>query len=152
MSSRLSEAPSSVSVVTAETIKLFGYRTLADLLRAQRGFFVSDDRNYSYAGVRGFGRSGDYNTRLLVLVDGHRINDNTYDSVTIGNDFIIDLDLVERVEIIRGPASSLYGNNAFFGVVNLITRHGKGLSGLELAAEAGRLRNLQRADQLRHTF
>lgn len=133
----VSEAPASVSVVTAETIKLFGYRTLADILRAQRGMYVTDDRNYSYAGVRGFGRSGDFNSRLLVLLDGHRVNDNTYDSVYIGNDFVIDLDLVERVEIIRGPASSLYGNNAFFGVINIITRHGKGLNGLELASEAG---------------
>ena len=132
-----SEAPASVSIVTSQTIKLFGYRTLADILRAQRGFYVTDDRNYRYAGVRGFGRSGDFNTRLLVLVDGHRINDNTYDSVYIGEDFILDLDLVERVEIIRGPASSLYGNNAFFGVVNVITRHGKGLKGVELAGSTG---------------
>jgi outer membrane receptor for ferrienterochelin and colicins len=135
----VSEAPASISIVTAETIKLFGYRNLAEILRAQRGMFVSDDRNYSYAGVRGFGRTGDFNTRLLVLVDGHRINDNTYDSVYIGNDFIIDVDLIDRVEIIRGPASSLYGNNAFFGVVNVITRHGKGLKGVELATEAGSL-------------
>ncbi len=133
----LSEAPSSISVVTAETIKLFGYRTLADLLRAQRGFFVSNDRNYSYVGVRGFGRSGDYNSRLLVLVDGHRINESSYDSALLGEDFIIDLDLVERVEIIRGPASSLYGNSAFFGVINVITRHGTGLRGMELAGSAG---------------
>lgn len=135
----LSEAPASVSIVTRETIKLFGYRTLADVLRAQRGLFVSDDRNYSYVGMRGFGRSGDYNSRLLVLVDGHRINESTYDSVSIGNDFIIDLDLVERLEIIRGPSSSLYGNNAFFGVINVITRHGKGLKGPELSTELGHL-------------
>ena len=135
----ISEAPASISVVTAETIKLFGYRTLADLLRAQRGFFVSNDRNYSYVGVRGFGRSGDYNSRLLVLVDGHRINESSYDSALMGEDFIIDLDLVERVEIIRGPASSLYGNSAFFGVINVITRHGTGLRGMELAGSAGGL-------------
>lgn len=133
----ISEAPSSISVVTAETIKLFGYRTLADLLRAQRGFFVSNDRNYSYVGVRGFGRSGDYNSRLLVLVDGHRINESSYDSALMGEDFILDLDLVQRVEIIRGPASSLYGNSAFFGVINVITRHGTGLRGMELAGSAG---------------
>lgn len=135
----LSEAPSSISVVTAETIKLFGYRTLADLLRAQRGFFISNDRNYSYVGVRGFGRSGDYNSRLLVLVDGHRINESSYDSALVGEDFILDLDLVERVEIIRGPASSLYGNSAFFGVINVISRHGTGLRGLEMAGSAGGL-------------
>lgn len=135
----LSEAPASISVVTAETIKVFGYRTLADLLRAQRGFFVSNDRNYSYVGLRGFGRSGDYNSRLLVLVDGHRINESSYDSALLGEDFILDLDLVERVEIIRGPASSLYGNSAFFGVINVITRHGMGLRGMELAGSAGGL-------------
>lgn len=135
----VSEAPAAVSVITADAIKLFGYRTLADILRAQRGMFVTDDRNYSYIGIRGFGRTGDYNTRLLILVDGHRINDNTFDSVYIGNDFILDLDLIDRVEIIRGPASSLYGNNAFFGVVNVITRHARGLKGVELASETGHL-------------
>jgi outer membrane receptor for ferrienterochelin and colicin len=77
---KITEAPSKVSIVTDDEIRRYGYRTLADILRSLPGFYVSYDRNYSYVGVRGFGVPGDYNTRVLMLVDGHRINDNIYDS------------------------------------------------------------------------
>ena len=56
----------------------FGYRTVADILRSVRGFYVTHDRNYSFLGVRGFSRPGDYNSRVLLLIDGHRLNDNIF--------------------------------------------------------------------------
>ncbi|MBE0603558.1 MAG: TonB-dependent receptor plug domain-containing protein, partial [Deltaproteobacteria bacterium] len=114
-----SEAPTYASVVTAEDIRRNGYRTLADLLRTVPDVFVTNDRNYSYVGIRGFQPPGDYNTRVLLRVDGHRMNNAVYDQAMIGNEFPIDIDLVERVEIVRGPSSSLYGSNAFFGVINV---------------------------------
>ena len=134
---KISEAPSAVSIITALDIKKYGYRTLADLLRSVRSFYVTYDRNYTYMGVRGFGRPADYNTRILVLIDGHRANDNVYDGAYIGTESIIDIDLVDRVEVIRGPGSSLYGSNAFFAVVNVITKRGRDLKGGEASAEAG---------------
>ncbi len=137
---KVSEAPSAVTIITANDIRTYGYRTLADILKAARGFSVTYDRNYNYLGVRGFGRPGDYNTRVLLLVDGHRMNENVYDRARIGTDFILDVDLIDRVEISRGPGSSLYGSNAFFGIVNIITRHGREIQGMELAGEAGTLR------------
>lgn len=134
---KVSEAPSSITIITAEDIRKYGYRTLADILRSVRGFTVSYDRNYHYVGVRGFGRLGDFNTRILLLVDGHRINDSIFDSAAIGPDFVLDVDLIERVEVSRGPGSSLYGSNAFFGVVNIITRRGADVGHGELSTEAG---------------
>ncbi len=134
---KVTEAPSSVSITTADEIKKYGYRTLSDILRSVRGFYVSYDRINNYVGVRGFSRPGDYNTRMLLLVDGHRTNDNIYDSAAIDTGFILDVDLIDRIEIIRGPSSSLYGTNAFFGVINVITKRGHNLNGVEVTGEAG---------------
>lgn len=131
------EAPAVVSVVTADDIRLFGYRTLAEVLGSMRGLYVSYDRSYHYLGTRGFATPGDYNTRVLLLVNGVRFNDNLYDQATIGTDFPLDLDLVDRVEFVPGPGSAVYGANAFFGVVNVITRNGRQLAGPQLSVEAG---------------
>jgi iron complex outermembrane receptor protein len=132
---KANEAPSSITLIGAEDIRRYGYRTLADILRSVRGFYTTYDRNYSYVGVRGFGRPTDYNSRLLVMVDGHRINDSIFDGAYIGTEFVVDVDNIDRVEIIRGPGSALYGTNALFAVVNIITRRGRDLDGTEVSAE-----------------
>lgn len=131
------EAPASVSIVTAEQIQEYGYRTLADILRTVPGFYVTYDRNYSFVGVRGVGRLGDWNSLILVMVDGHRMNNNIFDEAMVGTEFQVDVDLIERVEIILGPSSSLYGTNAFLAVINVITRKRQDLNGVEVSAEAG---------------
>jgi outer membrane receptor for ferrienterochelin and colicins len=132
-----SEAPSSVTVVTADEIQEYGYRTLADILRSVPGFYVTYDRAYSFVGVRGFGRLGDWNSRVLVMIDGHRINNNILGQAYLGNEFLVDVDMIERVEIVRGPSSSLYGTSAFFAVINVITRTNKQVKGLELSFQPG---------------
>ncbi len=134
---KVTEAPASVSIVTADEIRKYGYRTLSDILRSLRSFNITYDRNYTFVGVRGFGRAGDYNSRILLQVDGHRLNDNVYSLALIGTEFPVDVDLIDRVEVVRGPGSSLYGNDAFFAVVNVITRRGGDLRGAELSGEAG---------------
>ncbi len=134
---KASEAPSSVTVVSATDIRRFGYRKLADILNSIRGVYVHSDRNYSYLGVRGFGSLGSYNSRVLVMVDGYRLNDPIYGQGSIGLEFPVDVDLIERVEFVPGPGSAIYGSNAFFGVVNVITRNGKAIAGVEATAEAG---------------
>jgi len=132
-----SDAPSSVTVITRDDIQKYGYRNLADVLQSVRGFYITYDRNYSYLGVRGFQRPGDYNSRILLLIDGHRLNDNIYGQGYIGNDLPVDLDMIERIEIVRGATSSLYGTSAFFGVINLITRRRNDLGGIEVSFEPG---------------
>jgi len=128
------QAPSSVTVVTAEEIRKYGYRDLAEILRSVRSFYLTNDRNYSYLGVRGFGRPGDYNTRVLLLVNGHRINDAVYDQAFVGLTLPVDAGSIDRVEIIRGPSSSLYGTNALFGVINVITKDGLAENGIKVSA------------------
>lgn len=140
---KTTEAPSRITIITSDQIKKYGYRTLADILRSVGGFYVSYDRNYTYLGVRGFSRPGDYNSRILLLIDGHRINDNLYDTAAIGTEFILDIDLIDKVEIVRGPSSSIYGSNALFGVINVITKKGRSLNGLETSGEVGGFRTLK---------
>ena len=135
----VTEAPASVTFITAQEIARFGYRSLADILRSVRGMYVTDDRNFSYVGMRGFGKPGDYNSRILLLINGHRVNDNVFGQAEIGAEFGLDPAMFERVEIIRGPASSLYGDSAFFAVVNVITRTGASLNGGSITVEAGTL-------------
>jgi outer membrane receptor for ferrienterochelin and colicins len=134
---KASDAPTTVTVITAEEIQKHGYRTLADVLRSVRGFYVINDRNYSYVGVRGLSRPGDYNARILFLLDGHRVNDNIYDGAYVGAGIPIDMDLIERIEIIRGPHSSVYGTGAFVAVINVITKRGRDLRATEVSGEAG---------------
>ncbi len=126
------DAPSRVSVITREQIRAFGYRTIAEALAGQGGIFTSYDRQYTYVGVRGFAPPGDYNTRILLLLNGQRLNEELYSSPSLGTDGLVDIGLVERIEIVRGPGSSLYGSNAFLATVNVITRSGDDVAGGEV--------------------
>jgi outer membrane receptor for ferrienterochelin and colicin len=130
------DVASFVSVVTASDIKRHGYRTLSAVLRTLPSFYVSNDRNYSFLGVRGFERSGDYNSRVLLLINGLRTNDNVFASAYLGEEFSVDVDMIDRIEVIRGPAAAIYGSNAFFAVINVVTKSGGSLEGGEVAGSA----------------
>jgi len=134
---KATQAPSNVTVLTSADIRAYGWRTLADALRSIRGLYTSNDRSYSYLGARGFLRSGDLNTRFLLQIDGTRINDPVFDQAQLGGEFPLDLDLVDRIEFVPGPGSSIYGANAFFGVINVITRRASDLEGPRGTLEAG---------------
>ena len=132
------EAAASVSIVTSEDIERYGYRTLDDVLESVRGFYLSGDRNYLYVGVRGFGRPTDYNNRIVVLLDGHPLNETYYNGLSVmGAGLGLDMHAVDRIEVVRGPASSLYGTNAMLAVVNVVTRPGLALDGGRVAVDAG---------------
>ena len=131
----VANAPSSVTIVTAEEIRRYGWRTLDEVLRAQRSFYTSYDRNYTYLGVRGFSRPSDYSNRLLLLVDGHKINETVYGSAFFGTDLALNLAEIERIEIVRGPGSALYGTGALFAVVNLITKNPLAFDGADITGE-----------------
>src|ERR1700691_3346541 len=100
---KVTDATAFVTIITSEAIQKYGYRTPDDIMRTVPVFYVTYDRNYSSLGVRGFGLPGQYNNSIALLVDGHRLNDNIYEGNLIGTDFPIDVDLIDRVEVIRGP-------------------------------------------------
>ncbi len=127
------EVAAAVSVITRDEIKAFGWRTLDQALASLPGIHITYDRQYSYLGARGFGLPGDYNTRVLLTINGNRVNDAVYDAAMIGREFPLDMDLVDRIEFIAGPGGAVYGQNAMFGVVNVITRSGAQVDGGEVA-------------------
>ena len=131
------DAPASVSVLTAGDIRAYGWRTLAEVLNGVRGVHLRYDRFYNYIGVRGLARPGDFNSRLLVLIDGMRVNDNIYGQAGVGREFPLDVALIERVEFVPGPGSALYGSNAVQGVVNIVTKSASSLPGLAVGGEVG---------------
>ena len=134
---RIADLPASVSILTANDIRAYGWRTLADALRSLRGFNVTYDRTYSYAGVRGLSPAGDPKPRLNILIDGISATENIYDSVLLGGEFPLDADLIDRIEVVRGPSASVVGGDALGGVINIITRSGIGMRGAEIAVSAG---------------
>lgn len=134
---QVSDAPSAVSIVTAQDIHDYGYRTLAEILSSMRGLNVTNDRIYEFLGGRGFGRPGDYTGRIMLLIDGVQANDNVYNQSYLGTDGLLDTEIIDRVEYVSGPGSVSYGNNAFYGIINVITKKGKSVDGAEAGFSYG---------------
>ncbi|MEP6873631.1 MAG: TonB-dependent receptor [Burkholderiales bacterium] len=130
-------APAAVVVRTGGEIRAQGYRTLAEVLESMPGIHLQYDRAYVYGGVRGINRPGDFNSRVLVMIDGARINDALYEGGPLGREFPLDVGLIDRVEYVPGPGSALYGSSAVLGVVNVITRTPSQLPGFRSTVELG---------------
>ncbi len=134
------DAPGSVTVITSEEIRKFGYRTLAEALAYVPGFYFTADHTYSYLGVRGFSLPGDYDTRIIVMINGHNIADNIFNQATwFGNDFPLDMNLVDRIEVMRGASSALYGSNGMLATINVITRRPSETTGTGVRIETDSL-------------
>lgn len=127
------DVAAAVSIITRDEIRAFGWRTVDEALSTLPGLYTTYDRQYTYLGTRGFGVPGDFSTRILVTIDGNRLNDPVYDQGPFGRTLPLDIDLVERIEFIPGPGGAVHGQNAMFGVVNLVTRRGVDVDGAELA-------------------
>ena len=132
---QLSHVAASAFVIHDQDIKRYGYRTLGEALKRISGLYLSSDRNYDYLGVRGFSLPGDYNSRILVLIDGHRANNPLYDQAYMDEAFPVDIESIKRIEVVKGPGSALWGNNALFAVVNIITKRGSDIDGGRILLE-----------------
>ncbi|MBN8503423.1 MAG: TonB-dependent receptor [Burkholderiales bacterium] len=133
----LLDAPASVAVLGQRESLALGHGTVAEMLARLPGVHLSHSRQYVEVGLRGFNRPGDYNSRLLVTIDGVRINDPVYDQALPEFEFPLVPEWVKRLELVYGPSSSVYGANALLGVVNLVTLDGADAPGLLLKGGVG---------------
>jgi outer membrane receptor for ferrienterochelin and colicins len=118
----LGNVASAVTVVSADRIRRFGYRTVSEAIAAVAGVYIQDTRLTHQVGIRGLQIPGAFNGRILVLVDGAAVNEAWGAFAGVGYDGIVSIDDIARIEVIRGPVSSQYGTNAFFMTVNIVTR------------------------------
>lgn len=133
------ETPSIVTVITATEIRTHGYRTLGEALQWVRGLYTRYDRNYTYLGVRGIQRPGDYNNKVLLTLDGHTMNSPIYGDAVFGRELGLDMESVQRIEVIRGPGSALYGSDAVLAVINVVTQPARANAPLETGGSLGNL-------------
>lgn len=121
---KMKDVPASVSIVTAKEIKESGANNMGDVLKKVNGLFIVDlygNGSDIRIGLRGF-QGVNANQNVQVQMDGIPVNDQgQFVNTALGN---INLDNVERIEVVRGPASALYGSNSIGGVINIITKKG----------------------------
>jgi len=130
----IEEAPVPVSLITEDMIERVGARTLKDVLVAyvpgMTDIASNEEMNVAMRGIYSSGQE-----KILIMLNGHRLN--SYSTNTASPDFSISLEKVKQIEVLRGPASSLYGGVALTGVVNIITKEGSDVDGFELKASGG---------------
>ena len=130
----LAEVPVPTTLITAEMIQTSGARNLQEVLAAYvPGMHLidcNDDINIAMRGIY-----SNTQEKILIMLNGHRLN--SYATNAAAPDFSISLEKVKQIEVLRGPASSLYGGVALTGVVNIITKQGVDVDGLQAKVSAG---------------
>ena len=131
----LLEAQANISVITKEDIEQMGATTIMDIFKAEPGIFTANLLNNpktAQIDIRGFGETAPSN--VLFLVDGRRINGIDMSGADLTQ---IPIDMIERVEIYRGPATVLFGDNAVAGAINIIMKKGEGKPKAKASVVAG---------------
>ena len=111
---QISDIPASVVVITRKEIELFGYSSLKDILKNIPGYYSFNNLGVDILGIRGFCK--EKGTNFVILVNGIKITDQK-----ILKFYGIPVEAIDRIEVVRGPLAVIYGNNAFFGAINIIT-------------------------------
>ena len=137
---KVKDSFSNINIITHKQIQDYGFSTLAEALDFIHGFYISNDRNYTIVGVRGLLRPSEYGNRILLMINGHVLNENVYGSAFMDNTLGLDIRMIQRIEVIHGPGSSVYGSNAFMAVVNVVTM---GRTGSELSFGTGNFSHYQ---------
>ncbi|MCP4220411.1 MAG: TonB-dependent receptor, partial [bacterium] len=115
---KIGDIPASVVVITRTDLEQFGYQSLEEILENIPGLFVANDLTYTTIGVRGFWTS--HPTNVMILINGVSHLDDI-DGIFLLKDIPVPVESIDRIEVVRGPMSVMYGAGAFFGVINIIT-------------------------------
>jgi len=120
---KISDAPAAISVITSEDIEKYDYKTIAEAISQAPGIYQSTDRSNDYGIFRGIHLSDDNQKRVLVLLNGHTLNNGMTMECPLGFEIGIPMNAIQRIEVMRGAGSIMYGSNAFFGVINIILKN-----------------------------
>jgi iron complex outermembrane recepter protein len=134
---KLSRTAAAVFVITSEDINDSGATNIPDLLRMVPGMDVAQINANTWAiSARGF--NSEFSNELLVMVDGRTVYVPTFGGVSWD---VLDIPLedIDRIEVIRGPGATIWGGNAVYGVVNIITKKATDTHGTMIVAGAGNL-------------
>ena len=130
----IEEAPVPVTLITEEMIQSIGARTLKEVLityvPGMTDIANNEEMNVAMRGVYSSSQE-----KILILLNGHRLNSYSTNAAT--PDYSMSLEKVKQIEVLRGPASSIYGGVALTGVVNIITKEGSDVDGLKIKGTAG---------------
>src|SRR3989339_1316782 len=131
---KISKAPGIVTVITTEEIKNLGYRTFVEVLRTIPGFEIlkSGDTGVVVPAVRGITSSN----KVRLMLNGHFVN-SPFTGSAFGRFDDFPVENIKKIEIIRGPGSAMYGENAFTAVINIITKDAKDIDGVKVSSGYG---------------
>ncbi len=135
---RRQDAPAIITTVTREQIAIWGHQSVAEVLSHLLGFYVVDDHTSPNLAVRGTSGGLHADSSIVkVLIDGHSVAFHSTGGNWLGPE-LVPLSAVEHIEVVRGPASALFGADAFLGVISIVTRRGETVNGAEVTLAAGR--------------
>lgn len=133
---RTEDAPATITVVTSDDFRRYGLRTVGDAINFLSVGLVSQDPLHAIeVGSRGVLFNADYGNHVLLLIDGHMMNEQWNGTAYFEQGLGVPLEFIDHVELIVGPGSVLYGSSAMLAVVNVVTKRSRDLGGVSVVAE-----------------
>jgi len=117
------ETAANTVVITAADLEAYGWRDWVEAIGSLAGVYITRPHEYTFIGIRGVSGKGDFNGRILILVDGHAQNE-LWAHGGYPDMMGVDASMIDHIEILKGPGSAVYGSLGFLGVINIVTRRG----------------------------
>jgi outer membrane receptor for ferrienterochelin and colicins len=132
-----STAPATSTTITADDLRRYGIKTLAEAINfLSLGMVTQNNLDDGEIGARGVLLTGDYGDHVLLLIDGHAVNEAWDGTAYFGRGAGVPFELIDHIEVILGPGSVLYGSQAMLGVINIVTKRAKDWEGYHFVGES----------------